>query len=98
MRNSKTAVSKWAPGSHLQGKHPQRAVEGFGALAMDAQAFDMTRLQPLEVEAGDVVFFGAFLVHRSLPNRSGSDRRALLYSFQPGGFPHARNRVKTRAR
>ena len=48
--------------------------------------------------AGDVVFFGAFLVHRSLPNRSGSDRRALLYSFQPGGFPHARNRVKTRAR
>jgi hypothetical protein len=33
------------------------------------------------------VFFGAFLVHRSLPNRSDKDRRALLYSYQPGGYP-----------
>jgi hypothetical protein len=35
-----------------------------------------------------VAYFGAFLVHRSLPNRSSGDRRALLYSYQPAGHPH----------
>ncbi len=39
--------------------------------------------------AGSVVFFGSLLVHRSLPNRSDKDRRALLYSYQPAGLPHA---------
>jgi ectoine hydroxylase-related dioxygenase (phytanoyl-CoA dioxygenase family) len=54
---------------------------------MDEAKFDMASLVPIEAKAGAVVFFGAFLVHRSLPNRSGSDRRALLYSYQPGGYP-----------
>jgi ectoine hydroxylase-related dioxygenase (phytanoyl-CoA dioxygenase family) len=40
---------------------------------------------PLEVPAGAVVFFGPLLVHRSEPNRSGRERRALLYSYQPPG-------------
>jgi hypothetical protein len=78
-----------ARGSHTVGKHPRRALEGFGALEMDPDQFDMSRLQPLEVKAGTVAFFGAFLVHRSLPNRSDRDRRALLYSYQPQGQPHA---------
>ena len=38
-----------------------------------------------------MAFFGAFLVHRSLPNRSEVDRRALLYSYQPAGYPHVRD-------
>ena len=78
-----------APGSHTVGKHKQWEKEGFGAMEMDTDAFDMSRLTPLEVPAGTVAFFGAFLVHRSLPNRSGRDRRALLYSYQPRGEPHA---------
>jgi ectoine hydroxylase-related dioxygenase (phytanoyl-CoA dioxygenase family) len=49
----------------------------------------MSRLRRLEVKAGAVAFFGAFLVHRSLPNQSDRDRRALLYSYQPTGHPHA---------
>ena len=74
--------------AHL-GKWPQRTeVEGFGSLEMDPDAFDLGRLEPLEVKAGAVAFFGAFLVHRSLPNRSDRDRRALLYSYQPAGHPH----------
>ena len=77
-----------APGSHTAGKWPQRAdVEGFGTLEMDPAAFDTERLIPLEVQAGAVAFFGAFLVHRSPPNRSAADRRALLYSYQPAGHP-----------
>ena len=77
-----------APGSHTVGKHAQRQTEGFGALEMDPYAFDLTRLVPLEVPADTVAFFGAFLVHRSLPNRTDGDRRALLYTYQPEGHPH----------
>jgi ectoine hydroxylase-related dioxygenase (phytanoyl-CoA dioxygenase family) len=79
-----------AAGTHKQGKWPQRAdADGFGTLEMDPAAFDEARLEPLEVPAGTVAWFGAFLVHRSLPNRSDGDRRALLYSYQPAGEPHA---------
>jgi ectoine hydroxylase len=79
-----------APGSHKSGKHQQRTdADGFGSLEMDPEAFDMSRLRRLEVKAGAVAFFGAFLVHRSLPNQSDRDRRALLYSYQPAGHPHA---------
>lgn len=77
-----------APGTHKVGKWPQRRdADGFGSLEMDVAAFDLGRLQPLEVPAGTVAFFGAFLVHRSLPNRTDGDRRALLYSYQPAGQP-----------
>ena len=76
------------PGSHTVGKHPQRQADGFGALEMDPAQFDENRLIALEVPAGTVAFFGAFLVHRSLPNLSDRDRRALLYSYQPPGHPH----------
>jgi ectoine hydroxylase-related dioxygenase (phytanoyl-CoA dioxygenase family) len=78
-----------AAATHKAGKWPQRTdSDGFGSLEMDPTAFDHDRLQPLEVPAGTVAWFGAFLVHRSLPNRSGGDRRALLYSYQPAGHPH----------
>src|SRR5215472_3956669 len=78
------------PGSHRQGLQPRRAVEGFGAMEIDPAQYDHRRLVSLPVRAGTVVFFGPFLVHRSLPNRSGADRRALLYSYQPAGYPHLR--------
>lgn len=78
-----------ALGTHKVGKHKQRDTAGFGALEMDPKVFDMSRLVPLEVPAGTVAFFDAFLVHRSLPNLSDRDRRALLYTYQPRGNPHA---------
>lgn len=77
-----------APGSHKDGPQARRQVEGFGALEMDPDRFDQRRLIPVEVPAGGVIFFGPFLVHRSMPNLSDSDRRALLYSYQPAGYPH----------
>ncbi len=86
-----------APGSHKEGVRPMRAVEGFGALEMDTDHFDHDRLVALEVSAGSVVFFGSFLVHRSLPNRSSFDRRALLYSYQPAGYPHEYELFQRRA-
>ena len=78
------------PGSHREGVQEQRVVDGFGSREIDTAKYDQSRLMPLPVEAGAVVYFGPFLVHRSMPNRSGADRRALLYSYQPPGFPHLR--------
>ncbi|HEY6418229.1 MAG TPA: phytanoyl-CoA dioxygenase family protein [Candidatus Binataceae bacterium] len=86
------------PGSHREGLQARRATEGFGSLEMDAAKYDASRLVALEVSGGSVAFFGPFLVHRSLPNRSGADRRALLYSYQPAGNPHLRELTKLGAR
>jgi hypothetical protein len=86
-----------APGSHKEGVRPMRAVDGFGSLEMDTDQFDQSRLVALEVGAGSVVFFGSFLVHRSLPNRSAFDRRALLFSYQPAGYPHVTELDRRRA-
>jgi hypothetical protein len=84
-----------APGSHRSGKHPQRSdAAGLDLMQMDPAQFDCGRIMPLEVRAGSVVYFGAFLVHRSHPNRSDRDRRALLYSYQPKGYLHSRTLMK----
>ena len=77
-----------APGSHREGVAAPRGAEGFAGLEMDPAKFDERRLVPLEVTAGSIAFFGALLVHKSLPNTSDDDRRALLYSYQPGGMRH----------
>jgi hypothetical protein len=77
-----------SPGSHRDGmRMGRKMVDGFGSNELDEAKFDLHTLIPVEAEAGAVVFFGAFLVHRSLPNRSSADRRALLYSYQPAGYP-----------
>ncbi len=84
-----------APGSHRDGKRQQRVgATGFDTLEMDPATFDVASMIPLEVPAGSVAFFGAYLVHRSGPNTSDGDRRALLYSYQPAGFPHARELLR----
>lgn len=73
------------PGSHLRrGDWPGRTDgDEFLANEIDVEAVGDLPLVPLEVEAGSVVHFGAFLVHRSAPNTSDRDRRALLFSYQP---------------
>ncbi len=77
-----------SPGSHRDGmRMGRKMVDGFGSNELDEAKFDMHTLIPVIAKAGAVVFFGAFLVHRSLPNRSDKDRRALLYSYQPAGYP-----------
>ena len=74
------------PGSHRHGPAPRDPNDPTGFLA-DAASLDVDGEMTLELPAGSVVFFGAFLVHRSSPNRSSSHRRALLPSMQPAGRP-----------
>ena len=73
------------PGSHKRGVWPRKQVGGFGSNEMELEGFDESRLVALEVPAGTALYFGSVLVHRSLPNRTDRDRRALLFSYQPAG-------------
>jgi ectoine hydroxylase-related dioxygenase (phytanoyl-CoA dioxygenase family) len=77
-------------GSHRFGPARRDPRDPTGFLA-DARSLDVARELTLELPAGSVVFFGAFLVHRSSPNRSSRHRRALLPSFQPAGRPRLRD-------
>ena len=77
------------PGSHRAGVHPLRTDSDlFGNLEMDPVANAHLERVPVEVPAGSVVLFGAFLAHATGPNRTDRHRRALLYSYQPPGGSH----------
>ena len=83
------------PGSQQRGPWPLRTdSDAFGNLEMDATEVEGMTPVPLEVPAGSVVFFGALLVHKSDPNTSDKDRRALLYSYQPSGMMNARDHFR----
>lgn len=88
--NAANGCLEVVPGSHKNGKVKTWDTPGLRNREIDTDAYDMSKLMPLEVPAGSVAYFNAFLVHRSLPNTSDQDRRALLYSYQPAGNPHAR--------
>jgi ectoine hydroxylase len=74
------------PGSHRLGPAPRDPGEPSGFLA------DPARINPaneilIEAEAGSLLFFPSLLLHRSTPNTSERQRRAVLLSLQPAGRP-----------
>lgn len=66
------------PGSHRGGPRPDDEPPRPG----DADPVT------IDAQAGTVVFFPTLMVHRSDPNRSERDRRALFYLYQPACRPH----------
>jgi hypothetical protein len=48
---------------------------------LPAESVDESRAVPLELQPGDVAFFGCFTPHRSAPNRSARWRRQLYLSY-----------------
>jgi ectoine hydroxylase len=78
------------PGSHRGGPFPRDPHDPLRSLA-DPTRIDEKNEVLLEARAGSVVWFGPLLLHRSAPNHSNRDRRALLHSFQPEGRPHFRD-------
>jgi len=86
------------PGSHLIGP-ARRDPSDPTRFLTDPTAIDSAEAVVIEAPAGTVVWFGAFLVHCSTPNRTTCHRRALLPSWQPAGrgrlhdFPYRPERV-----
>jgi ectoine hydroxylase len=74
------------PGSHRHGPAPRDPTDPTRFLA-DPTRLDRDGEITVEVPAGSMLVFGSQLVHRSSPNTTGADRRALLLSFQPSGRP-----------
>ena len=64
------------PGSHRNGPAPRNPHDPTRFLA-DAAKLDTDSEIIVEVPAGSVLWFGAYLVHRSSPNTSGQHRRAV---------------------
>jgi ectoine hydroxylase len=74
------------PGSHREGPAARDPNDPTGFLA-DPARLDTTREAAIEAGAGSLLFLPSLLVHRSSPNGSPHERRAVLLSFQPAGRP-----------
>ena len=87
------------PGSHRNGPVRRDPSDPTRSLT-DPTAVDTATAVVIEAPAGTAVWFGAFLVHCSSPNRTTGHRRALLPSWQPAGrgrlhdFPYVVDRVE----
>lgn len=73
--------------SHKQGCLPGTA-DGtqLGGFFTDPARFDLSNRVALTLTAGSIAFFDPHLVHGSGQNLSGEPRRALIYTYQPGGY------------
>jgi len=80
------------PGSHRLGPAPRNRTEPTRFL-LDAARLDVGREQLIEAESGSVLIFPSLMVHRSSPNTSERQRRAMLLSFQPAGRPRQQELV-----
>jgi ectoine hydroxylase len=73
-------------GSHRKGMLPgSRGPERLAALFTDPACFDESRAVAAEMPAGSLLFFSPHTVHGSAPNTSDTPRRAVLFTYQPGG-------------
>jgi ectoine hydroxylase len=87
------------PGSHRQGVWATREDGDFFAHnEIDRDVGAAQAMVPLEVPAGSVAYFGPYLVHQSAPNTSATERRSILYSYQPAGSTHMLESFRALAR
>jgi len=73
------------PGSH-HGPVPRDPDDPTTFLA-DPRRIDARHERLVEAPAGSLLFFPSLLLHRSSPNTSARQRRAILLSFQPSDRP-----------
>jgi ectoine hydroxylase-related dioxygenase (phytanoyl-CoA dioxygenase family) len=76
-------------GSHRRGPAARDPADPTRFLA-DPARLDLSAERAVAVPAGSLLMFPALMVHRSSPNTSARQRRAILLSFQPGGRPRQR--------
>ena len=81
----------------IRGSHRHGILAGtddgsqLGGFYTDPQCFDLADEIPMQVDAGALIFFHPHSVHGSLPNQSAQPRRALIFTYQPGGLPMLKN-------
>ncbi len=79
-------------GSHLQGCLPgTEDGSQLGGFYTSLNCFDPADEVLLEAPAGSLAFFNAHTIHGSEPNQSDQPRRALVLTYQPGGFPQLKS-------
>jgi ectoine hydroxylase len=76
-------------GSHRRGPAARDPADPTRFL-VDPARLDLSTERIIAVPAGSLLIFPALMVHRSSPNTSSRQRRAILLSFQPGGRPPQR--------
>ncbi|NNL86678.1 MAG: hypothetical protein HKP27_13545 [Myxococcales bacterium] len=75
-------------GSHRHGYLPNEEGNGrLGALFTHPDAVARFAVAEIGLPAGSLCFFHPFAVHGSAANRSDCERRALVLTYQPAGFP-----------
>jgi len=77
-------------GSHRRGPAPRDPADPTRFLT-DPARLDLSTERAVEAPAGALLVFPALMVHRSAPNTSSRQRRAMLLSFQPAGRPRQRD-------
>jgi ectoine hydroxylase-related dioxygenase (phytanoyl-CoA dioxygenase family) len=79
---------QYIPGSHRQRKLFSRHVEENENLtvniACDAEHFDESTAENLELEAGQISLHDIYMIHRSTANTSGRRRAAVVMRIMPG--------------
>lgn len=81
-------------GSHKNGCLPGSS-DGrqMGGFFTDPACFDESDQVEVEVSAGSQIFFSPHIIHGSGPNHSGDMRRAIIITYQPGGWPQLKSGV-----
>ena len=75
------------PGSHAHGILPgTNDGTQLGGFFTDPQCFDAATAHAMVLPAGSLVFFDPHVIHGSQPNNSDQPRRALIFTYQPGGY------------
>ena len=69
------------PGTH--GDRRPRPFRAGSTYEADVPPEDRDRAVPLPLRAGDMIAFDPYLLHYSAPNRSGSPRRSIIYTYNP---------------
>jgi ectoine hydroxylase-related dioxygenase (phytanoyl-CoA dioxygenase family) len=80
------------PGSHRNGPAPRDPLDPTKFLA-DPARIEGSKERLIAAPAGSLLCFGSLMLHRSSPNRSPRQRRAILLSFQPAGRPRQQELV-----
>lgn len=76
------------PGSHDRGHIPAPPKEGvLQRLYSDVDQLKDLEKKALVAPAGSVIFFDGYIVHGSQSNRTQSDRRAIILTYQPADLP-----------